>query len=151
MDEDCQHENTIEIEDQSGGNIEINHICINCSMIVKSNMIFPNLEQYKRKKTYTTGNYIKKVMMEYEGKFKTEIKENLFKILDLHKQLERTYLQIRDPKRKKSLNVQYKLYKLLQLCGVDCERTDFKIPFKRIIQFEEHKNVWKQICDINKW
>ncbi|CAF2123492.1 unnamed protein product [Rotaria magnacalcarata] len=151
MDEDCQHENTIEIEDQSGGNIEINHICINCSMIVKSNIIFQNLEQYKRKKTYTTGNYIKKVMMEYEGKFKTEIKENFKQILDLHKQLECTYLQIRDPKRKKSLNVQYQLYKLLQLCGVDCKITDFKIPFKRIIQFEEHKIMWKQICDINKW
>ena len=65
--------------------------------------------------------------------------------------LDSAYEKIKDPKRKKSLNVHYKLYKLLRLCNVDCKILDFKIPFKTKKKIEEHKKIWKEICDINEW
>jgi hypothetical protein len=62
-------------------------------------------------------------------------------LLEMHDQLEEAYMEVKDEERLNSLNVNWKLYKLLQLLGYDCKKDDFfclKTPTKQ----GEHEQKW---------
>ena len=150
MDEDCKHGKEYELA------TEQYILCMNCSLILRDNIDLNfnhswNTDFYLPTKKYTTTKYFTKTINTYDGEIYVKLRENQTKILSFLPYLDSAYEKIKDPKRKKSLNVHYKLYKLLRLCNVDCKILDFKIPFKTKKKIEEHKKIWKEICDINKW
>jgi ribosomal protein S27AE len=73
------------------------------------------------------------------------ISQYIPQILRLHEELEYAYNFVKNPERKNTLNVHYKLFKLLQLCGVECNITDF-YTLKTEQKFDEHEYKWRQIC-----
>ena len=78
--------------------------------------------------------------------------KNYDKILNLNDEFEEAYLDVKCSKGKNSLNVHFKLFKLLQLCGVKCNISDFqKVSNKREITLNEYNKMWEEICEINKW
>lgn len=67
-------------------------------------------------------------------------------LLDLFDKQEAAYEKVKDPSRVNSQNVQYKLYKLLQKVGYNCERSDFyflKTPAKATEHDMKAKAAWK--------
>ncbi len=67
-------------------------------------------------------------------------------LLEMHEQLEEAYLEVKDDERLNSLNVNWKLYKLLQLLGYDCKKDDFfclKTPTKQ----GEHEQKWQSMME----
>ncbi len=78
-------------------------------------------------------------------------KKYIPKILTLHNELEYTYRHhVRNPTRINSLNVQYKLIKLLQLCDINEDLSDL-CTLKTEQKFEEHEEKWREICKITGW
>ena len=76
-----------------------------------------------------------------------DIMENVGRILNHNDELERAYQQIKVSKN--SLNVHFKLYKLLQLCGLECNVEDFiNLKTKPL---DKYQKAWKEICKINNW
>jgi Poxvirus Late Transcription Factor VLTF3 like. len=71
-------------------------------------------------------------------------------ILKLHDELEYAYSTIKNPTRINSLNVYFKLYKLLKLCDIEFDITDL-CTLKTEQKFEEHEEKWKEICKITGW
>ena len=65
-------------------------------------------------------------------------------------QAEDVYNKIKDPSRINSLNVNYKLFKFLQLLGCNCKKDDFYI-LKTKGKVEEHDEKWKEICEMLRW
>ncbi|KAL7645603.1 UNVERIFIED_CONTAM: hypothetical protein RMT77_003989 [Armadillidium vulgare] len=110
--------------------------------------------QYKEnndeKLIYSPRIYLEKVIQKYYEN-NTDIKNNYGKILKLNDELENAYKQVKDVKRKNSLNVHFKLYKLVQLCGVKCDIRDFKISIKLEKNLNEYQTIWEKICKINDW
>ena len=76
----------------------------------------------------------------------TEYRPKLLELFDLQ---EEAYLEVKDPGRTNSLNVNYKLYKLLQLVGYPCKKDDFYILRTRT-KLEEHDEKWREIIEILK-
>lgn len=76
----------------------------------------------------------------------TEYRPRLLELFDLQ---EEAYAEVKDPDRTNSLNVNYKLYKLLQLVGFDCKKDDFYILRTRA-KLEEHDEKWREIIEILK-
>jgi len=62
---------------------------------------------------------------------------------------ENTYEKIKTD-RKSSLNIQYLLFKHLELLGYKCSKYDFKIIETREILIG-YDNLWKQICEKRNW
>jgi ribosomal protein L37AE/L43A len=82
------------------------------------------LKDLKMSKFYDDVRTIYNIIMGNDyGKIK--ISEYIPQILKLHEDLEYAYNYVKNPERINSLNVHYKLFKLLQLCGVDCAISDF--------------------------
>jgi Poxvirus Late Transcription Factor VLTF3 like. len=72
------------------------------------------------------------------------------KILKLHDELEYAYTAVKNPSRVNSLNVHFKLYKLLKLCNKDFDMSDL-CTLKTEQKFEEHEEKWREICGITGW
>lgn len=65
-------------------------------------------------------------------------------------QQEAIYDKIKDPTRTNSLNVNFKLYKILELLGYPCRHQDFYI-LKTREKISDHDDKWKEICQILGW
>lgn len=76
----------------------------------------------------------------------TDYRPQLLELFDLQ---EEAYAEVKDPERTNSLNVNYKLYKLLQLVGYPCKKDDFYILRTRT-KLEEHDEKWREIIAILK-
>ena len=66
---------------------------------------------------------------------------------DLFMRMERAYIRVKDPDRNNSLNVNYKLLKLLQYIGYNCRKEDFFI-LKTSTKFDEHDEKWREMCEV---
>jgi hypothetical protein len=67
-------------------------------------------------------------------------------LLEMLEQLEEAYKEVKDADRMNSLNVNWKLYKLLQILDYDCKKDDFfclKTPTKQ----GEHEEKWRDMID----
>ena len=71
-------------------------------------------------------------------------------LLDKHEQQEKIYEQIKEESRINSLNVNYKLLKLLELVGYKCKREDFA-TLKTREKISDHDEKWKEICALLRW
>lgn len=71
-------------------------------------------------------------------------------ILKLHDELEYAYSTVKNPNRINSLNVYFKLYKLLRICDKEFDMSDL-CTLKTEQKFEEHEEKWKEICKITGW
>jgi DNA-directed RNA polymerase subunit M/transcription elongation factor TFIIS len=84
------------------------------------------------------------------NKQKKSIQPFIPQILKLHDELEYAYSSVKNPNRINSLNVYFKLYKLLKLCDKDFDISDL-CTLKTEQKFEEHEEKWKEICKITGW
>ena len=78
-----------------------------------------------------------------------DITEYRTELLEMHDQLEEAYMEVKDEERLNSLNVNWKLYKLLQLLGYECKKDDFfclKTPTKQ----GEHEQKWFDMIEYLK-
>ena len=64
--------------------------------------------------------------------------------------LEDAYMRVKDPDRTNSMNVWYKLYKLLRRRGYKCHRDDFYC-LKTASKEDEHDEKMKEAFDILQW
>lgn len=71
-------------------------------------------------------------------------------LIDLFEKLEEAYAKVQSPDRVNSLNVYYKLYKLLQKLGYKCSKADFCI-LKTQNKEDEHDEKMKEAWDILGW
>jgi hypothetical protein len=67
-------------------------------------------------------------------------------LLEMFDKVEEVYKDVKDPDRTNSLNVNYKLYKLLQLLDYICKKDDFYI-LKTPTKLREHDEKWYQIIE----
>lgn len=75
-----------------------------------------------------------------------DITEYRNELLDMHDELEEAYSKIKESDRLNSLNVNWKLYKLLQLLDYNCKKDDFfclKTPTKQ----GEHEQKWHEMIE----
>ena len=75
-----------------------------------------------------------------------DITEFRNELLEMHDQIEEAYMEVKDADRLNSLNVNWKLYKLLQLLGYTCKKDDFfclKTPTKQW----EHEQTWHSMIE----
>lgn len=84
------------------------------------------------------------------GEQPASIQEYVPQILRLHDELEFAYNFVKDPLRINSLNVHFKLFKLLRLCNYKCHISDFCM-LKTETKMEEHEEKWAEICKITGW
>jgi len=78
------------------------------------------------------------------------ITEYIPDLMDLFDQEEMAYQEVKDPSRVNSLNVNYKLCKLLQKLGYQTDKNDFFF-LKTATALQEHENIWEQICNKLGW
>jgi len=104
-------------------------------------------------KTISPKIYMWKVIDKYYSNHRQlQIGYIYFKVAGMNIKVEKAFRQINcNLKRSNSLNVHYKLYKLLQLSEENCDISDFKICLKRAKTLKNYDMIWKQICEINKW
>lgn len=70
-------------------------------------------------------------------------------LLEMHDEIEEAYSEVKDKERLNSLNVNWKLYKLLQLLDYPCKKDDFfclKTPAKQ----GEHEEKWYDMIEYLK-
>ena len=77
----------------------------------------------------------------------SEYEDYLYEDFDL---LEEAYQKVKEPDRPNSLNVNYKLYKLLQRRGYPCKKEDFYI-LKTKAKEDEHNEKMKECWDVLEW
>lgn len=73
------------------------------------------------------------------------ISEYKNELLEMHDDIEKAYNNVKN-ERVNSLNVNYKLFKLLQILGFKCKKDDFyflKTPNK----LSEHDEIWREVID----
>lgn len=78
-----------------------------------------------------------------------DITEHRSELLEMLEQLEEAYKSVKETTRTNSLNVNWKLYKLLQLIDYPCEKDDFfclKTPTKE----GEHEEKWHEMIEYLK-
>lgn len=102
------------------------------------------LSEKKLSAHYEDINLIYFIITEIEPPNITEYRSRLLELFD---QQEEAYTEVKDPERTNSLNVNYKLYKLLQLIGYPCQKDDFYILRTRT-KLEEHDEKWREIIEI---
>ena len=71
-------------------------------------------------------------------------------LISMFVQFEDAYLHVKDPERKNSLNVYYKLYKFLQRLGVNVGKSDF-FMLKTEAKEKDHDEKMKEAWDILGW
>lgn len=67
-------------------------------------------------------------------------------LLEMVKYIEDGYKEVKEKEKINSLNVNFKLYKLLQLLGYPCKRDDFYF-LKTDTKLKEHNEKWIEIID----
>lgn len=108
--------------------------------------IYMFLSEKKLSNHYEDINLIYYMITGTEPPNITEHRPRLLELFDLQ---EEAYAEVKDPERTNSLNVNYKLYKLLQLVGYPCQKDDFYILRTRT-KLEEHDEKWREIIEILK-
>jgi uncharacterized protein YbaR (Trm112 family) len=86
----------------------------------------------------------------FNNKPRKPIQPYIPQILKLHDELEYAYNTVKNPNRINSLNVYFKLYKLLKLCDKNFDISDL-CTLKTEQKLEEHEEKWKEICKITGW
>lgn len=84
------------------------------------------------------------------GKKPPNIEKYESQVLDYYDRMEEAYKEVKDPDRINNLNVNFILFKLLQLCGCKCKKEDFyslRTPGK----VDEHVYVFEDIRNILGW
>jgi hypothetical protein len=114
---------------------------IKCDHIVKI------LKDLKLTKHYNDAYYI---YSQLTNKPPINIRKYVPQILMLHNELEFAYKFVKNDSRVNSLNVQYKLIKLLGLCNIDHDVSEF-CTLKTEQKLEEHEEKWREICKITGW
>jgi uncharacterized Zn finger protein (UPF0148 family) len=114
---------------------------LKCDHVVKI------LKDLKLTKHYNDAYFI---YMKLTGKPMLNIRAYVPQILALHNELEFAYKFVKNGTRVNSLNVQFKLIKLLGLCDIDQDVSDF-CTLKTEQKLEEHEEKWREICKITGW
>lgn len=96
-----------------------------------------------KKSSYYEDIY--QICYEYWGWKLPEISEFHERLLDDYRKTQKIYTII-DKKRKSCLNLQYRIFKHLQLIGCDVKLENFRIPSTTDI-LREHDELWKQMCE----
>ena len=109
--------------------------------------IYEFLEANRLSRHYGDINLIYSVLT---GKRAPDISDYETQLLDLFDETEDAYEQVKDPNRINSLNVNFKLFKLLQKLGYPCKRDDFYI-LKTAVKWSEHENKWEEIRLLKGW
>ena len=109
--------------------------------------IYEFLESNRLSKHYGDINLIYSVIT---GNPAPDISEYEAELLEMFDETEAAYEQVKDPGRINSLNVNFKLFKLLQRIGYPCKRDDFYI-LKTAVKWSEHENKWDEIRILKGW
>lgn len=72
------------------------------------------------------------------------------RLIDAHEQLEDAYQRVKDPDRVNSMNVYFKLYKLLRREGFFCKPSDFPM-LKTKQKRDEHQEIYAKCCQLLGW
>lgn len=115
---------------------------------IKCEHIIKILKDLKITKHYNDVYYIFCLLTNKEP---IDIKKYIPQIIKYHNELENAYKVVKDKNRINSLNVQYKLIKILGLCGIDKDIISNFCSLKTEQKMEEHEEKWKEICDITGW
>lgn len=84
------------------------------------------------------------------GKTPPDIRLYESRLLDDHDRLENIYENVKSSNRTNSLNVHFKLFKLLQKEGYPCKCSDFFI-LRTKTKHDEHEMIWEQCCKELGW
>uniref|UniRef100_A0A6C0JAS7 Viral late gene transcription factor 3 zinc ribbon domain-containing protein n=1 Tax=viral metagenome TaxID=1070528 RepID=A0A6C0JAS7_9ZZZZ len=125
---------------------EINKRKININFLQREH-VCKILKDVKLVKYYDCINVL---MSKLTGCEQRSISQYIPEIIRYHGILEHYYPFVRDNDRVNSLNVQYKLYKLLRLCDVDCDISEF-CTLKTEQKYEEHEAIWHELCKYTNW
>jgi len=109
--------------------------------------LYEFLESNRLSKHYGDINLIYSVIT---GNPAPDISEYESELLELFDETEEAYEKVKDPGRINSLNVNFKLFKLLQRIGYSCKRDDFYI-LKTAVKWFEHENKWDEIRILKGW
>ena len=99
------------------------------------------LSEIKKPHLYEDVNLI---CHEYWGWKLPDVSDIQEQILDDYRRTQKIYLTL-EKKRKSCLNLQYRIFKHLQILGVQVKISDFRIPTTVDI-LKEHDLLWKQMC-----
>lgn len=89
------------------------------------------------------------VMNVYWGKQLKDINSLKNQLIADYKLSQPFYIKYKDPDKKSSMNVHYRLWKHLLRLGHICNKTeDFNIP---ITSFDYYENIWKKMCHELGW
>ena len=109
--------------------------------------LYEFLESNRLSKHYGDINLIYSVIT---GNPAPDISEYEAELLEMFDETEEAYEKVKDPGRINSLNVNFKLFKLLQRIGYPCKRDDFYI-LKTAVKWIEHENKWDEIRILKGW
>ena len=109
--------------------------------------LYEFLESNRLSKHYGDINLIYSVIT---GNPAPDISEYEAELLEMFDETEEAYEKVKDPGRINSLNVNFKLFKLLQRIGYPCKRDDFYI-LKTAVKWCEHENKWDEIRILKGW
>ena len=109
--------------------------------------LYEFLESNRLSKHYGDINLIYSVITETPA---PDISEYETELLELFDETEEAYEKVKDPGRINSLNVNFKLFKLLQRIGYPCKRDDFYI-LKTAVKWCEHESKWDEIRILKGW
>lgn len=87
------------------------------------------------------------IMSKYWGWILPDLSHLEEKIMDDYDKSQSAFLQVKSKARKSCLNAQYRLYRLLQRRGFECDPHDFKIVVTDNT-FRLHEKYWEKICQI---
>ena len=141
QDELCKHEHT-----EKDGCITV---CLECGEILPERELcfdYNSLSRYKKQNTvhHCTKKYFEKLLN------KLSITDNYYDLVCVFEEQEHVLKQVLEHERRKnSLNVHYKLYKLSQRLGIDLNN-NIKLP-KGYSVLKEHDRIMKRVWNELKW
>jgi len=109
--------------------------------------IFLFLQENKFTKHYEDIRLIHSTLTKKDPPNISSYENDLLRLFD---QQEEVYGQIKDPDRINSLNVNYKLMKLLQKLGYKCKIEDMPM-LKTRDKISDHDDTWRDICKKLNW
>lgn len=94
---------------------------------------------------YSDMEYIMNV---YWGKKLNDISHLKDKLMEDYRISQSLYEKYKDPNKKSSMNVQYRLWRHLLRLGYRCDKSDFNIP---VASFEYYESIWNKMCQELNW